>query len=302
MVLFGPTGVGKTEALSQILTTDFEVISADSVQVYRYLDIGSAKPDPATLAAIPHHLVDLIDPSEEFNCGDFVRSTEALIAAIHARGRMPVVAGGSAYYLRNLVFGLPDGPGADMVVRSALQRECAERGVGAMWKELRETDPVSAEQIPPGDTYRILRALEIYRSTGRRRSEIRVPEVKRTDLRMLLLGLWRERQELYARIDRRVDRMFSAGLVDEVKGLVRRGYGARDPGLRGIGYREFFQMRGGCWSIGDVRSAIKADTRRYAKRQMTFFRSIDGVRWLGPGCPNSLSEMLRDFCREETGR
>lgn len=295
VVLLGPTGVGKTETIAQAFTESFEIIVADSMQVYRHLDIGNAKPGTDMRRRFRHHLLDVADPSEQFTCAEFVRRAEALIARIADSGSIPLVSGGTAYYLRSLIYGLPDGPSPNPAVRAELEVQAATQGMQRLHEELRTVDPVSAARIHAGDRYRILRALEIYRTSGRRRSDILVPRAPREDYHLLLVGLERDRPELYSRIDERVDRMFDRGLVEEVKGLFRRGYGSRDPGLRGIGYREFFDMRRGCWCLEDLRSAIKRDTRRYAKRQMTFFRSLPEIRWFHPRQTEEMSESIESF-------
>ncbi len=295
LVLFGPTGVGKTEIIAQFFHRGFEIVVADSMQVYRHVDIGSAKPDAAVLRRLKHHLLGIVEPSEQFTGGDFVRRAEAAIAEIRRRGAVPLISGGTAYYLRNLVFGLPDGPGGDERVRRDLEAELQRDGLEGLRAELERVDPESAAIIPRKDTYRTLRTLEIFRSTGRRRSTMRVPQRPRRDFPVLLIGLERNREELRRRIDRRVDRMFDAGLMAEVKGLMRRGYTARDPGMRGIGYREFFEMKTGCLGREDTRAAIKGNSRRYAKRQMTFFRSLPGVRWFDAGDTQGIQDLVHAF-------
>lgn len=260
-----------------------EVINADSVQVYRGMNIGSAKPPPEVLKRVPHHLLDILEPNEQFDAGFFVRSADALVRDIHNRGNIPVISGGTAYYLKNFIFGLPTAPKADPAVRRCLKEEFEARGLQPLLDELRRVDPPSAERIAPGDTYRILRALEVYRSSGTPLSAYPPAASPRKEFDFLILGLYRDREDLNRRIDERVDLMFSRGLVEEVKGLAGQGYGPADPGMRGIGYREFFQMReAGCMTLKDVRDLIKRNSRRYAKRQMTFFRSFPGVTWIHP--------------------
>jgi tRNA dimethylallyltransferase len=283
LVLLGPTASGKTALLERLYDGSFEVVVADSMQVYRGLDIGTAKPTPATLARIPHHLVDLLEPNEQYTSGEFVRRADAAMAAIAARGRLPVVSGGTAYYIRALVHGLPETPLADAGVRAALDLEERRSGLAALYKELCSHDPAAAASIHPNDRYRIVRALEILRSTGRPRSAIAVPSQPRREWDFRLVGLATVRENLRARIEARVAGMFDQGLVDEVRGLFRRGIDERAPAMRGIGYREFLSMRRGCRSMAEVRRTIGANTLRFAKRQMTFFRSLPAVSWVDPG-------------------
>jgi len=252
------------------------------MQVYRGLDIGTAKPSASTLRRIPHHLIDVKEPTQQYTCGDFVRAADEAIQEIVKRGRVPVVSGGTAYYIRSFVFGMPDSPRADQVVREKLDADAKQQGLEALYRELCLKDPLAASSIHPNDRYRVVRALEIVRLTGRPRSAFAVPSEPRSTWSFTLIGLRVSREALAGRIAERVRVMFDQGLVTEVKGLIRRGYGAGDPALRAIGYREFLEMRRGCRSLGDVRDRIGANTLRFARRQMTFFRAIPGVQWIDP--------------------
>jgi tRNA dimethylallyltransferase len=272
----------------------FEVIAADAIQAYRGLDIGAAKPGPRTLSRLPHHLLDILDPREQYTCGDFVRRAEGEIRAVRARGRAPVVCGGSAYYLKSLIYGMPAAPKADPEVRASLEAEVHRRGLPALYDELRRTDPDAGTQIQPRDRYRILRALEIQRVSGMPRSSFDPPNHPRSDLRFRLLGVRADRDELAIRVAGRVGAMFEQGLVEEVRGLIQRGYRASDPGMRGIGYREFFEIRAGCAILGEVRERITANTLRYAKRQATFFRSIPDITWIGRDGDSQLAAAIHE--------
>jgi tRNA dimethylallyltransferase len=290
ILLFGPTAVGKTELINEIFSRGFEIISADALQVYRKLDIGTAKPSKQERHEIPHHLIDIRDPSEGFNVGDFVREADACMRGIRSRGRIPLISGGTAFYLIRFLYGLPETPPADPPVRAELEARFKAEGTSRLLEELAAVDPASRRSIHPNDTYRILRALEVYYSSGRPLSEFRVPGRPRRGLNPLVLGLHREREELYRRIDERVDRMWEAGLVEEVRRLIDEGYREKDPGLKGIGYREFFDMRRlGEWTLSGVKEEIKKNSRRYAKRQQTFFRKIEEAKWIHPDHRDSLS-------------
>jgi tRNA dimethylallyltransferase len=266
------------------------------VQVYRGLDIGSAKPSASLRRRIPHHLIDILDPREQFTAGAFVKAAESLIASICARGRVPLVSGGTAFYFRNLLYGLPPTPPADLSVRAALEEECSRQGLDLMYRRLQSLDPVSAGRISAHDRYRILRALEVCRTAGKPLSMLNTPERPRGDIDFLVIGLEREKEDLYNRIDRRVDAMFAEGLVDEVKGLVKQGLRQTDPGMRGIGYREFFAaIADGCLRVKDVTALVKTDSRRYAKRQLTFFKSLPGVTWLHPRAEEEIRRLVSGF-------
>jgi tRNA dimethylallyltransferase len=299
LVLFGPTAVGKTELLERLVSSfpNLEVINADSMQVYRGLDIGTAKPSKEVLARIPHHLIDVVDPDIQFSAGEFVRRAESLNRELKSRGRLPVLCGGSAYYLRSFICGLAEAPASDPEVRRALKRELKERGLAGLLAELARVDPATRRAVAEGDSHRILRALEVHRSTGRPLSSFVNPDRPRPGYDFLLIGLHRERPELHHRIDARVMEMFRRGLLEEVKGLLRRGYGPEDPGLRGIGYREFLQMREGCQTLSEVREAVQRNSRRYAKRQITFFNSLPGLRWVPADSAEEVSRMMQGFLR-----
>ena len=309
LVLFGPTASGKTELLRQLsgegnkgpkakfgITNSIEIISADSMQVYRGLDIGTAKPSPEERARVPHHLIDIRNPNEQFNAGDFVRLAEEACLAAAGRGAQPVVSGGTGFYLKNLVLGLSTAPPSDQEMRSTLKNELAERGAASLMEELSKADPVSAGRIHLNDEYRLIRALEVWRISGRPLSSFseKMPTVKAngtilgTALRFRLVGLRWKREELYRRINERTAAMFRAGLNDEVKHLFEAGYTPLDPGLRAIGYREFFvQDEKGAWHLSGDLAAVEAlvaqNSRRYAKRQITFFASLPGVEWIDCG-------------------
>ena len=296
--------MGKSELLSRIfdspLASRIELISADSMQVYRHMDIGTAKPSAEERARFPHHLVDVADPPEQFNAGRFVNEAERIIPCIISRGRLPLVAGGTAFYVTSLMHGLPQSPPVDPAVRERLRARERDEGRAALYELLAQCDPQAASRVPANDRYRVMRALEVFQSTGRSVYSFAWPRTPRVDMRFLLLGLDRPREELYRRIDQRVSAMFRAGLVDEVKALLDRGYGPTDPGMKGIGYRELLDMRGTCETLSTVRERISQSTRRYAKRQLTFFRSVPGVSWLGPEDVAAVRERLERFMREET--
>ena len=296
VLLFGPTGVGKTDLLESLFSGRGEVVSADSMQVYRGMDIGTAKPSHDLRHKIPHHLIDIRDPREQYTAGDFVTSAESLIPEIASRGKIPIVSGGTAYYFRNLIFGLPETPPADTRVRGRLDAECSRLGTEEMYRRLEIVDPAAAARISSRDRYRVLRALEVFESSGSPLSAFPMPMRPRNDMTFLVLGLQREREDLYRRIEARVDRMFADGLSREFCGLHRLGLREGDPGMRGIGYREFFlQMRDGCMRPKDTADLVKADSRRYAKRQMVFFRSLPGVLWVHPDETGEIRRVLNDF-------
>ena len=251
VLLFGPTAVGKT---------------------------AWAKPDSRFLSQIPHHLIDIRTPNEPFNAGDFVRETEQLLPEILSRGRLPVICGGTAFYFINFLFGLPQAPPSDRKTAAEIEAEVLNGGRQRLYEELRLKDPVSAARIPPGDTYRLVRALEVLRTGGRPLSSYRTGQVPRSDFRFKIIELTRPRAELYERINRRVGQMFADGLPEEWRRLRADGCTAASPGMRAIGYAEFFLSE----NPDDVRELIQKNSRRYAKRQITFFQKIPGRRRFHP--------------------
>jgi tRNA dimethylallyltransferase len=293
VLLFGPTASGKTEILEALFAGKdpiypAEIISADSMQVYRGMDIGTAKPALDLRARLPHHLIDIRNPDEQFNAGEFVRLAGAAAADIHRRGKLPVVSGGTGFYLLNFVMGLPEAPPSDGEIRGQLKEELKAAGAAVLVEELARCDPQSAARIHPHDEYRLLRALEVFRLSGRPLSSY--PRYGgtgggRPHCRFLLLGIDREREAVYRRIDERCARMFRQGLPGELRRLRDAGYGPSAPGLRAIGYKEFFvETSPGEWGIsGDlagVEALVARNSRRYAKRQITYFASIPAVQWV----------------------
>ena len=294
LALFGPTACGKTDLLEKLFSGDDRlikrpvvVVSADSVQVYRGLDIGSAKPDARLLERLPHELINIRDPRDTFSVGDFVRLADEACARAVASGALPVLSGGTAFYIKAFMLGLPSAPTADGETRARVQEDFRRLGPKVMLEELKEVDPLSAARIQPADHYRIARALEVYRSSGRPLSSYELPREPRARWSVLPLAIDRPRDELYARINARVDAMLAAGLAEELRSLVAAGYGPSDPGMRAIGYAEFFEQgdgdpEKGIAALEQVAERIKLHTRRYAKRQFTFMRALPGVHWFHP--------------------
>jgi len=247
------------------------------MQVYRRLDIGTAKPAPELRLKLPHHLLDLVEPWEHFDVGRFVTDAEAAVSETLARGHLPVMVGGTGYYFKHFLYGLPEAPIADPAVRERLQARLEGEGLEALREALVRVDPVSAERIDANDAYRTKRALEVYEQSGRPLSSFAKHAEIRSDFSVTLVELTRERSELHERINRRVDAMFAAGLRREVEALATEGATPEWPSMRAIGYREFFTEDGVLHRASEdaqITSSIKSASRRYAKRQMTFFRQL----------------------------
>jgi tRNA dimethylallyltransferase len=286
VVITGPTASGKTAygiAVAEALGG--EIVSADSMQVYRHLDIGTAKPSPEERTRVPHHLIDVADPDEPYHAGRFREEASRAIAAIHARGRAAVVVGGTALYLKVLLRGLAAGPGRDEALRRGLERRWQAGEAPALWADLRRADPALAGRLHPNDRARIVRGLEVWLATGRPLSALHAEHAfQERPYEALLLGMAVDRAALCRRIDERVLRMIEAGWVDEVRRVLSLGYGPDLPPLRAIGYRELCAWVRGGGDLGEVAAAIQQETRRFAKRQMTWFRRMD-VAWMDPAQP-----------------
>lgn len=235
--LFGPTAVGKTALLQSFFSEGYEVVNADSVQVYKDLNIGSAKADPGMVPR--HHLVDILEPWESFNVATFVRLADEACSDIISRGKTPVLSGGTAYYFKHFLYGLSEAPEASPEVRRDVASFMESAGKDGAFDYLRSVDPESARKIHPNDVYRVSRAIEVFRQTGRPLSSFKVPSVPRGGMRPVIIGLYREKAELDERIRLRVDMMFKEGLVEEVRSLISMGASSAWQSMQAIGYREF---------------------------------------------------------------
>ena len=281
VVLVGPTASGKTAVslpLAQLIHA--EILSADSRQIYRYLDIGTAKPTPSERSRVPHHFIDIRNPDEEYNAGLYGEEGREAITRILGRGRVPLVVGGSGLYIQSLVDGFFDGPPADPDFRAQAMERLRSEGVLPLLKDLEKVDPDSAASIDPTKPRRVVRALEVFHITGIPLSVLhreRKPEIPFVPL---FFGLELDRAGLYQRINTRCERMMEGGLLDEVESLVAAGYTASLNALKTVGYAEAFAYRRGEISYEDMVRLFKQNSRRYAKRQLTWFRRDARIRWI----------------------
>ena len=286
VILLGPTGVGKTSAsilLAQHLGT--EIISADSMQIYRHMDIGTAKPSLQERASVRHHMIDVADPWEAFSTGKYLGMATPAFESLLAGGKTPVVAGGTGLYIRAMTRGLFTGPTADWNLRQKL-RSMEAQEEGSLFRLLEETDPEASAKITPRDTRRIIRALEVCMRSDSRMSELQKQFTRPLPYVFLKIGLSRDRRELYRMIEERVDEMIRAGLIDEVRRLmtlIREKGGRQDTpfaSLQAIGYKEVVQYLTGEIPLDEAVRLIKRGSKRYAKRQFTWFRKEDDVHWI----------------------
>ncbi|MCK9377809.1 MAG: tRNA (adenosine(37)-N6)-dimethylallyltransferase MiaA [Syntrophobacterales bacterium] len=294
--LVGPTAVGKTAvALALAEGLGAEIVNADSLQIYRELDIGTAKPTPAERARVVHHLIDVADPSEPYDADRYCLEARAVLAALHARGVPPLVVGGTGLYIKALLAGLfPEGGPAPQV-RARLRRELSDLGLPALYARLLHLDPDTAARLHPHDTYRIIRALEVREATGRPLSAlIKAHRFQDAPYRVLKLGLRLPREELYRRIDQRVQVMLAAGWLEEVEGLLTR-YPPELKPLQALGYRHLINFLTGRWTWEEALTLLARDTRRYAKRQLTWFGSDPEIRWFAPAEIDGMAAALAEF-------
>jgi tRNA dimethylallyltransferase len=310
IALVGPTAIGKTGVAIKIAQRFYcEIIGVDSMQIYRYMDIGTAKPTAAERALVPHHLVDMVDPADDYTVARFIEDALRAVDEIRGRGHIPLFTGGTGLYLKGIIDGVfeqaPDERFADRQeeVREKLKSRLEQEGRHVLYKELQLCDPVSAERIHPNDTHRLLRGLEIFQITGKPWSEHleRQRQVSSSPLqgKVLKLGLYAERDFLYERINQRVDLMIREGLLDEVEKLLELGYGAELKSMQSIGYRHMVDYLAGKRGWQETISLLARDTRRYAKRQFTWFRKDPEIEWFTPDQFDEISACVEKFLADE---
>ena len=282
LVLVGPTAVGKTAFSLEIAKQiDVEIISGDSVQVYRGMDIGSAKASPEERAAVPHHMIDCFDPDEPFTVADFKERVTALIRDIQSRGRIPFIVGGTGLYIESVVYDYQFTEAvADEESRKRWNAMADREGTEALHRLLQERDPGSAGRIHPNDRKRLIRALEVFDATGKPMSEQTQKKEKSSPYHLCMIGLTMERSLLYKRIEQRVDAMLEEGLVKEVEALLAKGYDRRLPSMQAIGYKEIAAYLAGEISYEQAVYLLKRNTRHFAKRQLSWFRTMPQINWV----------------------
>ncbi|KPL03509.1 MAG: hypothetical protein AMJ73_06625 [candidate division Zixibacteria bacterium SM1_73] len=297
LVILGPTGVGKTQVslkLADILQG--EIVSLDSRLVYKYMNIGTAKPTKKEMKKIAHHLIDIVYPDEKFTAADYGKKARGVIKAIIERRKQPIVVGGSGLYLKALTKGFFQGPKADEQLRERLREEESRLGPYYLSEKLKEVDPKAAERIHRNDLVRIIRALEVYELTGKSITLLQEKgDYEPFELNFVKVGLTLDRKRLYERIDRRVDKMISEGFLDEAKGLREKGYSSELKAFKTVGYQDLFSYLEGNIDFSSAVDRIKLNTRHYAKRQLTWFRKDQEIKWLDAEKKNLIELILKYF-------
>ena len=310
LVLCGPTAVGKTELSLQIAERfSCEIIGVDSMQVYRHMDIGTAKPTTSERSRIPHYLVDIVNPDKDYTLGTFVRDAKTAIETIYSHKNIPLLAGGTGLYFKGLLNGVFDEFDSSEKksetdrekIKQDLRKRLAEEGGGKLHNELAELDPESALRIHPNDVQRILRGLEIYYSTGIPWSKHLANQFqKNMGYNALKIGLTRPRKELYARIDQRVTQMAEQGLLNEVKNLLAMGFNNKLKSMQSLGYRHMINFIEGKWSWEQTLELLARDTRHYAKRQYTWFNNDPEIIWHDVKDTDKIFHDIKDFLAENS--
>lgn len=299
VIILGPTAVGKTDISIKIAKQmNGEIISADSMQIYKYMDIGTAKPSLDERQGIPHHLLDIVYPDEYFNVSLYKKVAAKTIQEVYSRGKLPIVAGGTGLYINSLIYPLDFTEAhEDKQFREELIMGMKKQGKEWLYNELKLVDPQSAKRLHPNDVRRIIRALEVHHITGKPMSEYYKHRFKKDDqYNLALIGLTMDRKSLYDRINKRVDLMLEKGLVGEVKWLMEKGYGKHLNSMQGLGYKEIVEYLIGQRTLEESIYILKRDTRHFAKRQLTWFRRITNVTWLEVDRYDNKDILVKNIC------
>jgi len=300
IIILGPTAVGKSTCAFELAQRfGLEIINADSMQVYRGMDIGSAKPSPHERELVPHHLIDIRNPDEEFRAAQFRDEAHNIIVSLFQQGKQSLVVGGTGLYIRVLTRGLFPAPPADPGLRAELKKKEEREGKGYLHGELEKVDPEAALRIHPNDTFRTIRALEIFYLTGTSISrQHQDHQFKECHFKVLKIGLLRDREALYHRIEERVDTMLSSGLLEEVQRLLKKGYAPTIKPFYSLGYKQIVGYLQGTTSLEEAVQIIKRNTKRYAKRQLTWFRKDTEIEWFTlPRQYHEIGEAVRKFLK-----
>ena len=303
LILLGPTGVGKTDISIKLAQKmpDIEIISADSMQIYKYMDIGTAKPDKSILKTIKHHMIDVVEPSENFDVIQYSKLATDIILDVFKRGKIPILMGGSGLYISSIINPLFTGPAKDIEYRKILEEEAKIHGKKYLYDKLSKIDPISSLKIEPNDLRRVIRALEVYKSTGKTISYLQKKAFNENPkFKYRIIGFKRGRENLYQRINLRVDKMIKDGFIEEARMLRKMGYKEDLNSMRGLGYKQVNKHFNGIYTKEEAIDLIKIETRHYAKRQMTWFNNkIKNIEWINLDEANE-NEVISNLCSRNT--
>ncbi|SCZ01122.1 tRNA (adenosine(37)-N6)-dimethylallyltransferase MiaA [Alkaliphilus peptidifermentans] len=303
LMIFGPTAVGKTDTSINIAQSlNGEIISADSMQIYHHMNIGTAKPSLEEQDGIPHHLLDIVYPDEEFSVADFQHQAKNKIIEIHAKNKLPILVGGTGLYFNSLIYNMDfTNTISNWKLRSQLEDEARTKGNLHLHSKLKEIDPAAAVRIHPNNVKRVIRALEVNYEGGENMGDFSEDITLNNDYDFYIIGLTRDREELYDRINQRVDIMVKQGLVEEVQFLLDKGYSRDLTAFKGLGYKEIIGYLKGEYSLDAAIETLKRDTRRYAKRQLTWFRRYEAVNWYNLSEYPTEEKLFKDILKEVEG-
>ena len=304
IIIFAPTACGKTAMARNVFGSGSlsvfkekgEVVSADSQAVYIGMDIGTAKPSSDECKIIPHHLINLATPEKQFGLGEWMDCADRSCREIWSRKKIPIVVGGTGFYLKNFILGMTHAPESNPEIRNQIKSHLAEAGKEKLYAELQLVDSASATKINRNDEYRICRALEVYYTSGKPLSFYEMPKLPRAQYDFCTIILTRQKEELYKRIDERVEIMFNSGLEKEVQSLISKGYTKESPGMKAIGYSEFFNSS--LSSIEEIKAQIKLDSHHYAKKQYTYMRGIPGAVTIPAEDESLFVNTITPFCEK----
>lgn len=297
IAVMGPTAVGKTGLVLRLAKNlGTEIINADSVQVYRDMNIGTAKPTLAERAEVVHHLLDIVDPDQDLDASRYSKLAREVIDKLARQRKVAIVVGGTGLYLKAIFHGLFPGAPSNQLVRERLRRKAAQDGGAELYKRLAQVDPITAQRLHPNDVFRITRALEVWECTGKPISVLQKEHgFKERPFLILKIGLRRPRSELYERINRRVEEMMAQGLLEEVRGLLSSGFGPHLKSMQALGYRHMVQHLKNGEELTEAVRKMKRDTRNYAKRQMTWFRRDQEINWFHPKEVEDITKLAKHF-------
>ena len=296
LIICGPTASGKSQLAVQCAKIlNSEIISADALDVYRRLNVGTAKPTENEMRGVKHHLLDVVDADKAFSVGDYKELARPIVDGLIEKCKIPVICGGTGFYINSILYDFSYGnSAANLKARERYMLLAEEKGKQAVFDILSAVDPETAEKLHPNDLKRVVRALEIYES-GTKKSDIKDEQIPVYDYKAYCIDF--DREELYARIDKRVDKMLKNGLIEEVESLIKSGITIKNQSMQGIGYKEIYSYLNGDCTLSEAVDAIKLNTKHYAKRQITFFKRLDGLIWLKPDDETVLAErIIKDLC------